>query len=98
MASTTAPLDNSIHSNPDRELPLYVDIAEASDALHLPDSDTPEQAKTLLHLNGPEDNNKLETARMTFLSKKPQSISLGYMKQVYNQKERRTCLNLLKRH
>jgi len=69
--STTAPLGNSIHSNPDRVLPLYVNIAEAPNALYLLDSDAPEQAETLLHLNGPEDDDELEAACMAFLSKEP---------------------------
>lgn len=96
-ASTTTPLGNSTRSNPDRVLPPYVDIAEAPDALHLLDSDAPEQAETLLHLNGPEDDDELEAARMAFSSKEPQPISLGRMKQIYDQKERGTCLNLLKK-
>lgn len=88
--------EDSTRSGPDREY-VQVALAEIPDALLLPDTDAPEQAETLLRLNGPEDDDELSAAAMAFSSTNPITISLEDMKQNYDQKRVAHGLDLLKK-
>lgn len=96
MSNYALDSEDPTRSGPDREY-VKVALAEIPDALLLPDTDAPEQAETLLHLNGPDDDDELSAAIMAFSSTKPITISLEDMKRNYDQKRAAHGMDLLKR-